>query len=122
MPLSRTRDRLRKRIERGTVLPSPTDRFHALPLYKRKEVLAEIALHPNETPVSPRHRIAAVKELNLMEHVYQEDRSYQDNRQYNIIIQGESAKGQLESMLKGKVPELQENGEKESPQDVVSNE
>ena len=75
MSLSRERDRIRKRIERANakgspIQLSPTDEFALLPKYKRKEVLAEIALHRTETPVSAGHRIAAIKEINLMEHIY----------------------------------------------------
>lgn len=108
MPLSKARDRLRQRIKRGTVLPSPTDEFLLLPQYKRKEVLAEIALKPEGKPITAGHRIAAIKELNLMEHIYDPyPPGYNDNRHYTIIIQGNDAKQKLEQLLQGKVPELE---------------
>ena len=109
MPLSKARDKLRQRIRRGTVLPSPTDEFLLLPQYKRKEVLAEIALHKSETPVTPGHRIAAIKEINLMEHIYDSYPAGSGNRTYNIIIQGnkEEELKLMNQLLQGKVPELE---------------
>ena len=118
MALSKAKMRLRKRIDRGTVKPSQATEAFLMPEYKRKERLAEIIV----TPIPPEkikagHIIAAIKELNLMEHIYDTlPQGYNDNRQYTIIIQGEGAKSQLETMLKGKVPELQQ------PQDIVEGE
>jgi len=108
MPLSKAKMRLRKQIDRGRVKPSQSTDAFLMPLYKRKERLAEIIT----TPIKPDkikvgHIIAAIKELNLMEHIYEPDTSYQDNRQYNIIIQGEEAKDKLNQLLQGKVPELE---------------
>ena len=72
MTLSKARDRARKRIERleRGVLPDSNLALSCLPPDERKLVLKEIALHAIETPVSAGHRIAAIKEINLMEHVY----------------------------------------------------
>ncbi len=77
MTLSKARNRVRMRKIRAEargeeVHLSATDEFSLLPLYRRKEVLAAIALHRIEAPVTAGHIIAAVKECNLMEHVYDE--------------------------------------------------
>ena len=77
MAISKARDRLLHRItyakKRGIPLVlTPSDEFNSLPKWRRLELLAEMALHPTEMPVSAGHRIAAIKEINLMEHVYDE--------------------------------------------------
>ena len=97
MALSKERMRLRKRVDRARAAGVPvklsqSDEFALLPKYKRKEVLAEIALHRTETPVSAGHRIAAVKEINLMEHVYSES---QLNQPINVIfVVGQGYRGE----------------------------
>jgi len=75
MSLSKARDRTRKRIERAKrsgkpVQLRPTDAITILPQDERKDILAKIAQHTIEKPVTAGHKIAAIKELNLMEHVY----------------------------------------------------
>jgi len=111
MPLSKERDKLRKRAERGTVMLSPTEALVALPLDKRKDLLAEIAKHAIEKPVTAGHKIAAIKELNLMEHVYEAAPNV-DNRQINIYVDTE-AKGLL-SQIGGRLDAIQESGASQS--------
>ncbi len=72
---------------------------------ERRRILTTIARHPIETPVSAGHQIAAVSEMNKMEHIYEEKPQYQDNRQYNFIIQSEEAKKKLELLLSGEKPQ-----------------
>ena len=77
---------------------------------ERKQVLKEIALHVTEKPVSAGQRIAAIKELNLMEHIYDPSPQLQDNRQYQIIIAGgPDAKEKLERLLSGEMPPLKQH-------------
>jgi len=121
MPLSKAAMRARKRTDRAKargVKPSQADVFDSLPQYKRKERLAEIAMTPlDKVPIKGGHIIMAIKELNLMEHVYDPDYSKaQGNRQYNIIIQGKDAEERFNQLLAGKLPQL------EAPQDVVEGE
>lgn len=112
MPLSKARDRLRKRIQSGNLQPSPTEVLESMPLYKRKERLADII----NTPISPEQIkpgtiIAAIDILNKMDNVYEEKAQYQDNRQYNIIVSGDEARGKVERLLQGERPQITE-GEK----------
>jgi len=109
MPLSKARMRALKRLERGgDVKPTSSLAIAILPPDERKEVLKQIALHAIQKPVTAGHKIAAIKELNLMEHVYDEKPNYNDNRQYNIIIAGGSeSKEKLELLLSGKIPQLE---------------
>ena len=108
MPLSKARDRVRKRLLRGSP-PVPTSDFELLPKCKRKEILAELAMKPEGKPITAGHRIAAIKEINLMEHVYDPYPSGNDNRTYNIIIQGnrEEELEKMNQLFKGKIPELE---------------
>jgi len=116
MPLSKARDRARKRLERGGyVLPSSNLAISYLPPDTRKEVLTQIALHAIEKPVTAGHKIAAIKELNLMEHVYDEKPQYNDNRTYNILVTGDDIKPKLNQLLAGK----RELPQQLQPQDVV---
>ena len=55
---------------RESMAVSATQTLNALE--RRKHRLQEIVDHPIETPVSAGHRVAAAKELNLMERVYQD--------------------------------------------------
>ena len=77
MTLSKARNRLRMRIVRAQKAGKPvhlsaTDEFDLLPKYKRKERLAELATGRVQRKLSAGECIAAIKELNLMEHVYDE--------------------------------------------------
>ena len=99
MPLSKARMRLRKQLDRGTVKPSPTTAFMLLPLDERKEVLKSIALHSIEKPISAGHVIAAIKEYNLMEHVYDPvTPNWIDNRTINFIVTSDKAKTLTENV------------------------
>ena len=91
MPLSKARDRARKRLEYREkhglpLLSNPA--FSVLPPDKRKEVLAQVALHAIETPVSAGHKIAAIKEINLMEHIYEPGGNVRDVNVVFIIGRG----------------------------------
>ena len=53
---------------------------------ERKKLLTKIARHKIEVPVSAGHKVAAIKEINLMERVYEEPSGGQDNRVLNIFV------------------------------------
>jgi len=75
--------------------------------HERLVILSEIAKHQIEAAVSAGHKIAAIKEANLMEGVYQEALpNYQDNRQYNFIVQSEESRKRVDLLLKGERPQL----------------
>jgi len=95
----------RKRLERGAK-PTPNLAITILPPDERKQVLKEIALHAIQKPVSAGHKIAAIRELNLMEQIYQIPPNFNDNRTYNIIIQGEDARKDFDFIMSGRKPEL----------------
>lgn len=113
MPLSKARDRARKRIERAEakgVQPTSNLAISCLPPDERKQVLKAIALHAIEQPVSAGHKIAAIKELNLMEHVYDPQPSFERLSPgivmniFQVIDQRQQELGQ------GKVVEIAEPG------------
>jgi len=112
MALSKERMRIRKRVDRAKAKGEPvklsqTDEFLSLPLYKRKEVLAGVALRNIDAPVTAGHVIAAIKELNLMDHVYDEIPGGGDVT-YNIFIAGgEDGKAKLKQLLTGEIPLLE---------------
>ena len=110
MSLSRARNAAQMRVRRALAKgeqPKPTDEFAKLPKLERMNILAELAMARTSAPVTPGHKILAIKELNLMEHIYDVAPRLQDNRQYNIIIQGgEETKAKLERLLSGKMPPL----------------
>ena len=61
--------------------------------------------------------IEAIKELNKMDHIYEERPNYNDNRQYNFIVQGEGSKEKLGLLLRGAEPkELDDATEQEEEQ------
>jgi len=93
--------RARKRLDRG-VNPKQTDTWDSLPLYKRKERLTELALAPlDPSAIKPGHVVMAIKELNLMEHVYDPSPPHQDNRQILIVVGDEAGKLALQKLLNG---------------------
>ena len=89
MPLSRERDKLRKRVERhgSADVLSPTEALIALPRDKRIDILAEIAKHAIEKPVGAGHKIAAIKEINMMQGDYAPVRHLHGHKvQFNINL------------------------------------
>ena len=73
MPLSKARDRARKKLQRDEargLQPSSNLAISILPPDERKQVLKEIALHAIDKPVTAGQKIAAIRELNLMEGSY----------------------------------------------------
>ena len=73
MPLSKARMRALKRFQRAEakgVLPDSNLAISILPPDERKQVLKEIALHAIDKPVTAGQKIAAIRELNLMEGSY----------------------------------------------------
>jgi len=107
MPISKARNAARMRINRAKangVHPSPIQEFEIMPIYQRKERLAElIATKIPADKVNAANIIAAVDILNKMDKVYTDFPTGNiDNRQYNIIIQGgDEAKERLERLLAG---------------------
>ena len=103
---------MRKRLERGVIQPSPTESIMLLPLDERKEVLKEIALHAIEKPVTAGQKIAAIKEINLMEHVYDVPfGGNQDNRTINIFVADEDTKREVQRLMLGGKPKEVIEGE-----------
>jgi len=77
MPLSKARDRARKKLQRDEargLQPSSNLAISILPPDERKQVLKEIALHAIDKPVTAGQKIAAIRELNLMEGSYAPER------------------------------------------------
>ena len=73
MPLSKARMRALKRFQRAEakgVKPDSNLAISILPPDERKQVLKEIALHAIDKPVTAGQKIAAIRELNLMEGSY----------------------------------------------------
>jgi len=69
---------------------------------KRKERLAELVATPiKPEDVKPRDIILSIKELNLMEHVYDPSPPVQDNRQILIVVGDEAGKLALQKLLSG---------------------
>ncbi len=52
--------------------------------------------------------ITAIAELNKMDHIYDEKPQYQDNRTYNILVQGDEARDRFSKLLTGKRPKIEE--------------
>ena len=103
MPLSKARNAARMRLktlEKKGLQPDCNLAISALPPDERKRVLAEIALHSIERPVSAGHKVAAIKELNLMEHIYDNFPQVSDNRVINFIISGEQGTELIEGISK----------------------
>jgi len=73
---------------------------------ERLLLLSEIAKHEIEKPVTAGHKIAAIRETNLMEHIYDEKPQFQDNRTYNIVVQDGETKDRFNKLLEGKRPEI----------------
>ena len=95
--------RNKRALAKGVPL-SATQEFEIMPIYQRKERLAElIATKIPADKVNAANIIAAVDILNKMDKVYTDFPTGNiDNRQYNIIIQGgEEAKERLERLLSG---------------------
>ncbi len=96
MALSKARNRLRMRLVRAVEPGAPVQLadgdFKLLPKGKRLEVLAEIALHAVEKPVSAGHKVAAIKEINLMTHTYDEAPAREAVRQTFVFIMPEGTR------------------------------
>ena len=116
MPLAKARDRARKRNERMLktgIQPTPTQMMEPLSENQRKERLAELIVTPIEPDkVTPSHIISAIDVYNKMTKTYIEQpiQSLQDNRQYQIIIQGggEGEREKFERLLSGEMPPLKQ--------------
>jgi len=56
--------------------------------------------------ITPAHILTAIAEQNKMERIGTTDDKpqYNDNRQYNIIIQGDDNKAKLQQLLSGEKP------------------
>jgi len=68
---------------------------------QRLQLLSEYAkLNPDK--VNP---VSAISELNKMEHIYDEKPQFQDNRVYNILVQGDEARDRFNKLLEGKRPQ-----------------
>ena len=56
------------------------------------------------TKVRLHNPMTAIAELNKMDHIYDEKPQYQDNRTYNILVQGDEARDRFSKLLEGKRP------------------
>ena len=126
MPLSKARNRARNRLlraEKRGEQPTSNLALSCLPPDERKAVLKEIALSAIEKPISAGHKIAAIKELNLMEHVYDPQPSVErlspsivlnifqvvDQRRQETLMAGNSlqeATRQPETIVEASEPEV----------------
>lgn len=78
-------------------------------LTERKIKLSDIArenIHSAKGTLLRGGNVSAIKELNLMEGVYENTGLVVDNRQYNIIVDSERTKNYLEQAQTGKLPQL----------------
>ena len=100
-----------KPIKKGQILNPKGRPKQLLSKKERLLLLAEIAKHDIQKPVTAGHKIAAIHEQNLMEHIYDEKPQYQDNRTYNILVQDTETKDVFNWLLEGKRPQ-------EIPQDA----
>jgi len=103
MPLSKAKDAARKRNERALasgIQPSPTQLVEAMPVYKRKERLAELIATPIEADkVTASHVIQAIDVYNKMDKIYSETPpNYYDNRTLNFIVSSDKAKQLTENI------------------------
>ena len=98
-------------IERLNELTSQASESAKMPINRRFRRLAELADMPVEKEVSAREVVMAIAETNRMTHIYDEKPQYQDNRTYNILVQGDEAKDRFNKLLEGKKPEVIEEGE-----------
>lgn len=76
-----------------------------MPLHRRFRRLAELADMPVEKEVSAREVVMAIAETNRMTHIYDEKPQYQDNRVYNILVQGDEVRDRVNKLLEGKRPQ-----------------
>ena len=110
--------RARKRIDRAKELgrqPDQADIELDTALSVRKDRLKAIySTHVKPSDITAGHVIAAIKELNLMEHVYDET-PFQDNRTFNLIVTPETAElmSGVEKRLKGGNDAIQGQGSTE---------
>lgn len=79
-----------------------------MPINRRFKRLAELADMPVEKEVSAREVVMAIAETNRMTHIYDEKPQYQDNRTYNILVQGDEQRDRFNKLLEGKKPEVVE--------------
>lgn len=75
-----------------------------MPLNRRFKRLAQVADMLIEKPVSAREVVMAIAETNRMDHIYDEKPQFQDNRVYNILVQGDEQRDRFNELLKGKRP------------------
>ena len=73
---------------------------------ERKQAATKVIRIGVEKPVTAKELVMAVSELNKMEHIYDEKPQYQDNRTYNILVQGDEQRDRFNKLLEGKRPEI----------------
>ena len=100
--------KLQRDQQRG-VQPSCNLAISCLPPDERKQVLKQIALHAIETPVTAGQKIAAVKELNLMEHIYDPKDYGRDIKIVFVIGQGYQGSGPYIDTEAKELPEEEGN-------------
>lgn len=59
------------------------------------------------TTIKLRDPISAIQELNKMDHIYDEKPQFNDNRTFNIIVQGDEAREKVNQLLAGKRPAIE---------------
>ena len=78
---------------------------------ERKQRLTVIARENNVSAKGTLLRgpnIMAIAELNKMEHIYEQRPNYNDNRTYNILVQGDETRDRFTKLLEGKRPQIEE--------------
>lgn len=96
----RYRERLLEKALQIQALPSslspnisPSEKPPIASIPERLEELTQILRHPIEVPVTAGHKIAAVTEMNKMEHIYETRPELNiDNRQVNIYVKDSETK------------------------------
>jgi len=91
--------------ERLNQLREKLDDELVAPLIERKRIATEVARADMRQPITAREKVLAISELNKMEHIYDEKPQFQDNRVYNILVQGDEAKDRFNKLLEGRMPQ-----------------
>jgi len=78
---------------------------------ERRERLSEFGRSKVDPErILPRDVISSIQELNKMDHLYDEKPQYNDNRQYNFIVQSKTMKAKVNQLLNGAPPKQIEQG------------
>ena len=82
-------------------IASPRERRQRLTVFLREDVNGKYG-------ISRQSNISASDQLNRMDRIYDNTPAFQDNRQYNFIVQGEEDRKKLALFLSGERPTINE--------------